>query len=91
VTLALRPEVIGIASAETSESNQSPNTTSALVEQVIYHGFVTHLHLRLSNGDPLIAFRQHGPGLGGIPISPGMRVFAHWADDAAQVVRDEID
>ena len=65
--------------------------TPAIVEQVIYHGFVTHLHLRVPNGDPLVAFRQHGTELDGLQLSAGMRVIVSWPDDAAQIVRDETD
>jgi putative spermidine/putrescine transport system ATP-binding protein len=91
VTLALRPEAVTIAPAGTDDCDQSPNTISAVVEQVIYHGFVTHLHLRLPNDDLLIAFRQHGEGSDGVPATPGTRVTATWADDAAQIVRDAIE
>jgi spermidine/putrescine ABC transporter ATP-binding subunit len=91
VTLSLRPEAVSIASAEAGNGDRSPNTTPALVEQVVYHGFVTHLHLRLPNGDPLIAFRQHGAGSDQLPVSPGTQVTACWSGDAAQIVRDEIE
>jgi putative spermidine/putrescine transport system ATP-binding protein/spermidine/putrescine transport system ATP-binding protein len=91
VTIALRPEAVIIAPGDTGEGAGSPNTTPAVVEQIIYHGFVTHLHMRLPNGDPLLAFLRNGTGLDGLPISSGMRVIAHWADDAPQIVRDAID
>jgi ABC-type Fe3+/spermidine/putrescine transport system ATPase subunit len=91
VTIALRPEAVGITLPGPNDNGHSANTTRAVVEQVIYHGFVTHLHLRLPNGDPLSAFRQHGAGLDGLPINPGMQVAAHWPADAAQIVRDDLD
>jgi putative spermidine/putrescine transport system ATP-binding protein len=91
VTIALRPEAISIARAPTDEGAREPNTVAALVEQVIYHGFVTHLHLRLPDGEPMIAYWQHGAGVDGLPVSPGMRVTASWPPDAAQIVRNEID
>ena len=56
-----------------------------------YSGFVTHLHMRLPNGDPLLAFLRNGSGLDGLPVGPSMRVIAHWADEALQIVRDAID
>jgi putative spermidine/putrescine transport system ATP-binding protein len=87
-TVALRPESIAISPRGIAGDERSPNMVPALVEQVIYHGFVTHLHLRLPNGDPLIAFRQHGAGSDGLPIHPGMHVTASWPNDAGQVVRD---
>ena len=88
-TIALRPEAVTVASAETGESDGSPNTTPAIVEQIIYRGFITHLYLRMPNGDPLLAFLRHG--LEGMPVSPGMRVTARWTADAAQIVRETID
>jgi putative spermidine/putrescine transport system ATP-binding protein len=90
VTVALRPEAIGIAPRADS-GEKEPNTIAAVVEQVIYHGFVTHLHLRLPDGEPMIAFWQHGAGLDGLPVAAGMRVTANWARDAAQIVRNDID
>jgi putative spermidine/putrescine transport system ATP-binding protein len=60
VTVALRPEAISIAPAEAENGVEAPNTTPAVVEQIIYHGFIKHLHLRLPNGDPLLAFLRHG-------------------------------
>ena len=91
VTVALRPEAVTIAPGETGDGDGVPNSTPALIEQVIYHGFITHLHMRLPNGEPLLAFLPHGTWLDGLPISPGMRVTARWSDDASQIVRDAID
>jgi ABC-type Fe3+/spermidine/putrescine transport system ATPase subunit len=91
VTVALRPEAISIAAARADSSAREPNMITARVEQVIYHGFVTHLHLRLADGEPMIAFWQHGAGLDGLPVAPGMQVTASWALDAAQIVRNNID
>jgi putative spermidine/putrescine transport system ATP-binding protein len=90
-TVALRPEAVTVAAAETAESDGSPNTTPAIVEQIISRGFITHLYLRMPNGDPLLAFLRQGSQLEGAPISPGMRVTARWAADAAQIVRESID
>jgi putative spermidine/putrescine transport system ATP-binding protein len=91
VTVALRPEAVKIVPGDAGNGDDAPNSTQALIEQVIYHGFITHLHMRLPNGELLLAFLPHGTGLDGLPISPGMRVIARWDDDAAQIVRDAID
>ncbi len=88
VTIALRPEAVSVLPAATGDNGGTPNTTPAIAEQVIYHGFVTHLHLRLPNGDPLLVFLRNGTVLNGLSISPGMHVTARWTDDAAQIVRD---
>jgi hypothetical protein len=84
-------EVLRLKLSSPSDGEAAPNATPARVEQVIYHGFVTHLHLRLANGEPLIAFRHQGTELVGFPISPGMRVIASWPGDAARIVRDDVD
>ena len=65
------------------------NTAQAVVEQIIYHGFATHLHLRLPNGDPLIAFEQNRGGVDQRPIRPGMQVRARWTPESSQIIRDE--
>jgi putative spermidine/putrescine transport system ATP-binding protein/spermidine/putrescine transport system ATP-binding protein len=71
VTVALRPESIALAPPAAANGDPTPNTTPAIVEQVIYHGFVTHLYLRMPNGAPLIAFRQNHAKTGDAPSIPG--------------------
>jgi putative spermidine/putrescine transport system ATP-binding protein len=88
VTVALRPEAVSVEPREAGGGDPSPNTTPATVEQVIYHGFITHLHLRLPNGDPLLAFLRQGNGTDGLPLAAGTAVTAGWQEDAAQIVRD---
>jgi putative spermidine/putrescine transport system ATP-binding protein len=92
VTLALRPEAVIIETAGASAAADGvPNVTPAVIEQIIYHGFATHLHLRLPNGDPLIAFEQNRGGADQRPIQPGMQVRARWTPESSQVIRDERD
>jgi putative spermidine/putrescine transport system ATP-binding protein len=90
-TIALRPEAVTIAPAGTADGDGLPNKTPAIVEQIIYHGFITHLYLRMPNGGPLLAFLRHGTQLDGLSISPGMRVTARWTADAAHLVQETID
>jgi putative spermidine/putrescine transport system ATP-binding protein/spermidine/putrescine transport system ATP-binding protein len=89
VTVALRPESIALAPPAAANGDLTPNTTPAIVEQVIYHGFVTHLHLRLPNGAPLIAFRQNRAETGDAPSTPGAWLHASWPAESGQIVRDE--
>jgi spermidine/putrescine ABC transporter ATP-binding subunit len=89
VTVALRPESITLARPTAANGDPTPNTTPAIVEQVIYHGFVTHLHLRLPNGVPLIAFRQNRAETGDAPSTPGAWLHASWPAESGQIVRDE--
>jgi putative spermidine/putrescine transport system ATP-binding protein len=93
VTVALRPESIKVAMPnETDGSGYAaprPNEVDALVEKVVYHGFISHLYLRQGNGDPLIAFQQNETGSFASPIAPGRQVRAYWSDESTHVVRDE--
>jgi putative spermidine/putrescine transport system ATP-binding protein len=70
VTVALRPESIALA-LPGANGNTTPNMTPAVVEQVVYHGFVTHLYLRMPNGTPLIVFRQNRAEAGEATAAPG--------------------
>jgi putative spermidine/putrescine transport system ATP-binding protein len=89
VTVALRPEMVAVEFCEGAAAASTHNATPATVEQLVYHGFVTHLHLRLPNGDLLLAYLQRGTDFAERPIIPGMQVVARWSADTARVVRDE--
>jgi putative spermidine/putrescine transport system ATP-binding protein/spermidine/putrescine transport system ATP-binding protein len=89
VTVALRPEAIAVDACPGEAVAASPNTTPVVVEQFVYHGFVTHLHLLLPNGDPILAYVRHGSDLSDKPVKPGTQMIARWSADAAHIVRDE--
>jgi putative spermidine/putrescine transport system ATP-binding protein len=89
VTVALRPEAVTVASSPQATDGNSPNTTPATVEQVAYLGFVTHLCLRLPNGDPLLAFRHNPIGATEAPPTPGAKVWASWPAASGHFVRDD--
>lgn len=90
VTVALRAEALLLRRAADDDGG-APNTTPAVIDQVVYHGFVTHLHLRLPAGDALLAFARDGSALDGVPLNPGLSVIARWSDDAVHVLRDAAD
>jgi len=84
ITVALRPEAITVEPVTpTHELNCVPGT----VEQVVYRGFVSHIYLRLDDGETLIAFQSNRSGSGG--PEPGARVHARWAAASNRVVHDE--
>jgi putative spermidine/putrescine transport system ATP-binding protein/spermidine/putrescine transport system ATP-binding protein len=85
-TVALRPEAIRVAPP--GAAGGAPNTAPATVEQIVYRGFVTQIHLRLDNGDPLIAFQQQSDGTGA-RLEPGLRVEAAWDADSNHLVGDD--
>ena len=82
VTVAVRPEAIAI---EASALAGTPNSVAGTVEQVVYRGFVSHIYLRLDNGDVLISFQSNGEAA----PAPGARVVARWDATGNRVVRDE--
>jgi putative spermidine/putrescine transport system ATP-binding protein/spermidine/putrescine transport system ATP-binding protein len=71
------------------------NTVDAIIEQIVYHGFVSHLYLRRPNGDPLIVFQQNQgqqnqgqQNQGNIAVAAGMKVRARWVEASNHIVRD---
>jgi putative spermidine/putrescine transport system ATP-binding protein len=93
VTVALRPESVKVriagAANGAADVEAGVNEVHAVVEKVVYHGFVSHLYLRRRNGDELIAFRQNESSASGPGIDPGTRVCAFWPEESNHVVRDE--
>ncbi len=85
VTVALRPEAIRLRPAS---ATPTPNSLSALVEQVIYRGLTTHVFLRLENGESLSVIRANGAGDASPPPQAGARIEAHWAASANRVVAE---
>ena len=95
VTVALRPEAITVeplidplAGDDGDSAPAPPNSVAAVVEQIVYHGFVSHLYLRLPNGEPLIAYQQNQGAAASLSLAPGMRVRARWDEARNHLVRD---
>jgi putative spermidine/putrescine transport system ATP-binding protein len=90
ITVAVRPEAV-IVEALSSASTDGLNSLIGTVEQVVYRGFVSHIYLRLDNGETLISIQSNRPGSeGGAPPNPGSRVRARWDPASNRVVRDEV-
>ncbi len=88
VLLALRPEAISVQPFA-ADAGPAPNSTPATVEQVIYRGALTHIHLRLDGGDDLLAFHQNHAGeRAPVELTPGVRVLARWTQDNNHLVDD---
>jgi len=83
VTVALRPEAITIEPAATADA---PNCVLGMIEQVVYRGFVSHIYLRLDNGESLVVFQSNGAA----PPAPGTLVLARWDAASNRVVHDEV-
>ena len=82
VTVALRPEAVIVGPAVPVDA---PNRVLGTVEQVVYRGYVSHIYLRLDNGDVLIAFQSNGAP----PPERGSRAEAWWNMESNRVVHDE--
>ena len=88
VTVALRPEAIAVEPRSGADAMPEPNSINAFVEQIVYHGFVSHLHLRLANNETVVAYLQNH-GTRAVPaLAPGMRVRARWDAGSNHIVRD---
>jgi putative spermidine/putrescine transport system ATP-binding protein len=87
VTVALRPEAVSIEPAGPADA---PNCVLGTVEQIVYRGYVSHIYMRLDNGETLISFQSNHPESGGgPPPGPGARVLARWAAASNHVVHDD--
>jgi len=82
VTVAVRPEAIVI---EAGSLANAPNRVAGVVEQVVYRGFISHIYVRMENGETLIVFQSNGPP----PPGPGNAVVARWDAASNRVVHDE--
>jgi putative spermidine/putrescine transport system ATP-binding protein len=84
----LRPKAVTVEPLPAGEATPPPNTADAIVEQVVYHGFVSHLYLRLPNDAPLISYQQNQGQASHPTLAAGMRVRARWDKTGNHVVRD---
>ena len=88
ITVSLRPESVAVEPAGAQLVPVTPNTADAIVEQIVYHGSVSHLHLRRADGEPLLAFRQNRGAAADPAITVGAHVRARWAEASNHIVRD---
>ncbi len=86
-TIALRPEALRVKAAQ--GASDRPNQVVATMEQVVYRGFMVHYYMRLTDGEPLVAFQQNtGNGIGA-SFPAGQAVLAEWDAASNRLVRDE--
>lgn len=88
VLICVRPEAIVLSRALQS-GNEVDNGADATIEQIAYRGQVTHVHLRLDDGEPLLGFLPNpsaAPNLDKLSI--GDRVSAAWKSNNNCVVAD---
>ena len=87
VTVALRPESVTVEPLA-APGGMPVNSVDAVVAQIVYHGFVSHLHLELPDNRKLIAYQQNQGDRCVDGLAPGMRVRASWPSEGNHILRD---
>jgi putative spermidine/putrescine transport system ATP-binding protein/spermidine/putrescine transport system ATP-binding protein len=87
VTVALRPEGVHVRAAPSAPDG--PNQVVATLEQAVYRGFMIHHHMRLPNGEPLIAYEQNTGRQANESFASGQQVLASWDAASLRLVREE--
>jgi putative spermidine/putrescine transport system ATP-binding protein len=84
VLISVRPEAVDLGAAD-----ESGNGTQGIVQQVVYRGQTTHVHLTLDDGDPLVAFLPNRQDEGTArAFAVGDKVRASWAPHNSWLVAD---
>ncbi|RWR10228.1 ABC transporter ATP-binding protein [Paenirhodobacter populi] len=86
VMVTIRPEAITVRPLGTEDPVAAPNTAVAVVEQVVYRGFMLHYYLRMDDGTEVIAYRQTQTEGWGPVSAVGDRVRISWDADSNHVV-----
>ena len=88
VVVTVRPEAISVSPLAVDAGENTGNSTTARVEQVVYRGFMLHYYLRLDNGEPMIAYRQtQTEGFTNAVSAAGDRVRLSWTTDSNHVIQ----
>ena len=86
--ISVRPEAINLSAAAPGQ-DAAANGTPATVQQIVYRGQTTHVHLRLDDGEPLLAFVPNRQGERIVSaFEVGDRVVATWLPESNWVVAD---
>jgi spermidine/putrescine transport system ATP-binding protein len=80
VTVVVRPENAAICDAKKGDF-------AGLVENIVYFGTDTHIHLKLSDGSPFI-IRQQNAGGAAAPVKVGDKVGIAVAPGTPRIIRD---
>ena len=88
ITIAIRPEAIQLAQPEGDQT--ITNGVLGVIEQVIYRGLNTHIHVRRRGGDLLTVIRQSNePTTLPTQATEGMAVAARWPKERNHVVVED--
>jgi putative spermidine/putrescine transport system ATP-binding protein len=88
VLISVRPEAVGLATLDETASAPEEGAP-ATVQQIVYRGQTTHVHVRLDDGEPLVAFLPNRQDeTAGQPFAVGDRVRASWPPQSNWLVSD---
>ena len=88
VAVAIRPEAIQLTSDDSGAA--AVNSTKGIIEQIIYRGLNTHVHVRRANGDVLTVIRQSNePSALPAHAAVGSAVIARWAGERNNIVAED--
>jgi len=88
VLISVRPEAVGLAILDEAAS-ASEEGAPATVQQIVYRGQTTHVHMRLADGEPFVAFLPNRQGeAASQSLTVGDRVFASWSAKSNWLVAD---
>jgi spermidine/putrescine ABC transporter ATP-binding subunit len=88
VLVSVRPETVMLTVLEDSAS-AAQSGTPATVQQIVYKGQATHVHMALDDGAPFVAFLPNRQGRqASSSFSVGDRVWASWSPDSSWAVAD---
>jgi len=88
VLISVRPEAVALNALEASATT-SDSGTPATVQQVVYRGQATHVHMALDDGTPFLAFLPNPQAMpASSTLSIGDRVWASWPPESNWAVAD---
>jgi spermidine/putrescine ABC transporter ATP-binding subunit len=88
VLISVRPEAVSLGDLD-DDALASQGGTPATVEQVVYRGQTTHVHMKLDDGEPFVAFLPNRLGEGSGPaFAAGDRIRASWPPESNWLVAD---
>jgi putative spermidine/putrescine transport system ATP-binding protein len=88
VLISVRPEAVAL-NALAVGAPASESGTPATVQQVVYRGQATHVHMALDDGTPFLAFLPNPQAMpASSALSIGDRVWASWPPESNWAVAD---
>ena len=88
VLISVRPEAVSLAAPDAGPPAREAGTP-ATVQQIVYRGQTTHVHMKLDDSEPFVAFLPNRVGeRAGPAFTAGDRVRASWPAESNWLVAD---